>query len=935
MDGLRIAVLGPVRAWRADRELDTGTAQQRAVLAALALRGGQVASVPELVEGLWGWEPPASAVVALRNHVSRLRAALETDPRSPAVLLSVAGGYALRLDDGALDATRADRLAAEAGRARADGDPERAVRLLAEAAACWDGVPLTGVPGEYARRQRDRLAERRLALLETRLELELDLGRHLGAVPELTVLADEHPLRERLRALQMTALHRAGRQAAALAGYERTRRLLAEELGVDPGPELTDLHGRMLRADPALAAPQPALAAIPAAAPALPVPAQLPFDVPDFTGRSEAAAELVRLLERPGATVSAVHGMGGVGKTALALHAAHRTLDHFPDGQLHADLRGAGADPADPYGIQEQFLRALGVPTENIPLAPAERTSLYRSRLAGRRLLVVLDNAADTEQVEPLLPGASRCAVLVTGRTPLVCLPVTGRIALEPFSEPEALALLERIAGPERLRREPEAALGLVRACGLLPLAVRIAAARLAARPRWTVGALADRLTDRARRLVELEAGSLAVDAAFELSYTALEPELARAFRLLAIPEPATLSPPTAAAVLGCDERAAEDTLEALADVGLLESTDPGRYRYHDLLRLYARHRTLDTDPPAERAAVLSRLALHHQAGVCTALRLERPYSRLPDALDPRIPGGPRFADQAEAQRWVVSELPAMIRVATQILLHPTREVAAADVKVLAATLAGLLPCTDLRLPWAALLPAVTELVRAAELGGDPGVAADACTVLAVAYAYTGRHPRARDLALRAQRHQLARPANTVFPQRALYTLGTVAALDPDGRDEAVRHFEAARAASLQVGEPGMAAQAALGLAQARLAQGDHARALEHSRDSLALWREADCALGTALALRGAGLALNGLGRHDEAADRYTEALAVCAEHGLHTQRAHTLLAAAVAQLDAGRPAGARELGTRAEALLDDLGDPAGLRRARELLARL
>ncbi|MEV4612608.1 BTAD domain-containing putative transcriptional regulator [Kitasatospora sp. NPDC049258] len=935
MEGLRIAVLGPVRAWRADRELDTGTAQQRAVLAALALRGGQVASVPDLVEGLWGWEPPASAVVALRNHVSRLRAALEADPRAPRVLLSVAGGYALRLADGALDAARAEHLSAEAGRARAAGELEQAVRLLAEAAACWDGVPLTGVPGEYAERQRDRLAERRLALLEGRLELELDLGRHTRAVPELTALADEHPMRERLRALQMTALYRSGRQAAALAGYERSRRLLAEELGVDPGPELAELHRRILCSDPALTAPPAAPAIIGGPGPALPAPAQLPFDVPDFTGRSAAVAELVALLERPGATVCAVHGMGGVGKTALAVHAAHRTLGRFADGQLYADLRGAGADPADPYTVQEQFLRALGIPSENIPVGADERTSLYRSRLAGRRLLVVLDNAADAEQVEPLLPGASRCAVLVTGRTPLPCLPVTGRIALEPFSEPEALALLERIAGPDRLHREPEAALGLVRACGLLPLAVRIAAARLAARPRWTVGALADRLTDRARRLVELEAGSLAVDAAFELSYAALEPDSARAFRLLAIPEVATLSPDTAAAVLGCGERDAEDALESLADIGLLESTDPGRYRYHDLLRLFARHRTLESDPPAERAAALSRLALHYQAGVSTALRLERPYSRLADALDPRIPGGPRFGGQADAQRWVLGELPAMIRVTTQILLHPTRAAGPGDVRVLAAMLAGLLPCTDLRLPWPALLPAVTVLVRAAEQGGDQGVAADACTVLAVAYAYTGQHPRARELARQAQRHQLARPEVTVFPQRALYTLGTVAAVDPAGRDEAVRHFEAAREVSLRAGEPGMAAQAALGLAQARLAQGDHARALEHSRDSLALWREADCALGTALALRGAGLALNALGHHDEATDHYTEALAVCTAHGLQTQRAHTLLAAATAQLAAGRPAEARTLGTEAERLLDDLGDTAGLRRARELLARL
>ncbi|MFJ1708945.1 BTAD domain-containing putative transcriptional regulator [Kitasatospora sp. NPDC088346] len=937
VDGLRIAVLGPLRAWRADRELDTGTAQQRAVLAALALRGGQVASVPELVDGLWGWDPPASAVVALRNHVSRLRSVLESDPRSPRALVSVAGGYALRLADGALDADRAELLAAEAARARAAGDLDLAARRLAEAIALWDGIPLTGVPGDYAERQRDRLAERRLALLETRLELELALGRHAHAVPELTALADEHPMREQLRALEMTALYRSGRQAAALAGYERTRRLLAEELGIDPGPELVDLHRRILRSDRALAAPEPAAVAPMTqllSAPSLLVPAQLPSTVADFTGREAHVGELVTLLERPAATVCVVHGMGGVGKTALAVHAAHRARDRYPDGQLYTDLRGAGADPADPYAVQEQILRALGVPPDTVPPGPAERSALYRSRLAGRRLLIVLDNAVDTEQVEPLLPGASECAVLITSRNPLPCLPVTGRTALEPFSEPEALALLSRIAGPERLRNEPDAARALVRTCGLLPLAVRIAASRLAARPRWSIGALAERLTDRARRLTELESGSLAVDAAFELSYSALDPDQARAFRLLAIPELPALSPGAAAAVLDRPEREAEDALEALADVGLLESTDPGRYRYHDLLRLFARHRTLECDPVDERAAALSALARYYLGGVITALRLERPYSRLPDALDPELNHGPRLGGQAHAQRWVIRELPGLVRLVNQIVLHPSRPVGPEDTRTVAVMLAALLPSTDLRLPWRALMPAVRELARAAEQGDDPLVTYHAYTVLAVAHAFDGEPAQARDLARRAYEVELTRPADGVLRQRALYTRGVVGAMDQSSLDEAVDHFEQCRAVSLAVGETGMAAQAALGLAHAEWARKEPARALAHSRDSLRLWRDADCALGVAFALRSAGLALNALGRHDEATAEFTRALTVCAEHGLQTQRAHTLLAAATAEWDAGRPDRAAPLAAQAAAELDDLGDTAGRRRAQELLDR-
>ncbi|MGW6919545.1 AfsR/SARP family transcriptional regulator, partial [Kitasatospora sp. NPDC054939] len=282
---LRISVLGPLRARRGGRELDLGPPKQRAVLAALALGHGRVVPVAELEQAVWGARPPATAAVAVRSHLSRLRAVIEPRPRSPRTLLSAPGGYLLRLEPDALDADRAERLAAEAARAAAAGDRTGAVRLLGSALALWEGVPLTGVPGDLADRRRDLFEERRLTLRQDRLTLELELGGHARLAAELTALADEHPLREGLRALQMVALYRCGQQAAALAGYERCRRLLAEELGVDPGPELADLHGRILRSDPSLAAPPSADAtAYPKASPAgsageapgwLP-PAQLP-----------------------------------------------------------------------------------------------------------------------------------------------------------------------------------------------------------------------------------------------------------------------------------------------------------------------------------------------------------------------------------------------------------------------------------------------------------------------------------------------------------------------------------------------------------------------------------------------------------------------------------------------------------------------------------
>ncbi|WP_405810631.1 tetratricopeptide repeat protein [Streptomyces sp. NBC_00210] len=946
MDGLRIAVLGPLRAWRTDRELDVGPAQQRAVLAALALREGQVASVQELLDDIWGWHPPASAAVALRNHVSRLRTALEPDPRAPATLVSVAGGYALRLGEGALDAAQCERLAADAEQAVNAGDRARASGLLGEALALWDGTPLTGVPGEYAERQRDRFTEFRLVLLEKRLRLDLELGRHAQTAAQLSALADEHPMREGLRGLQMLALYRCGRQADALAGYGRTRRFLSKELGIEPGPDLARLHERILRSDPGLAAPAetapaPSPEAVPeerAPAPAWLPPAQLPADVPDFTGRLETVADLLRTLSgatgQPAmaATVCVVHGMGGVGKTTVAVRAAQGARENFPDGQLYVDLRGASAEPADPYAIQQSLLLALGVSPRNIPADHVERTALYRSRLAGRRLLLLLDNAVNTEQVQPLLPGTAECAALVTSRTALACLPVTSRTALEPFTEQEALALLERIAGADRLRKEPEAARALVHACGLLPLAVRIAASRLATRPRWTFTSLTTRLTDRSRRLTELQTGGLAVDAAFELGYASLETTQARAFRLLAIPEVPEITPGAAAALLDSTEHVAEDMLESLANVGLLESCDPGRYRYHDLLRLFARHRTLSTDAPAERQAALSRLARFHLAGMSAALRAVRPYSRLAD-VDPGITGGPRFTDRAEAQRWVITEQSGMLGVALQIAHHPTRPICAADARTIGWQLVILMPFTDIYISWGSLLPLGHVLLRAGEEDDDPDAIVKACAVLSLAYAATGQHEQARGLAQRG--FLTTRLDDMVFRPRLAYVKGTVAAMDRNSLDDAISHFAEAGHLCRETGEIGMEAQCMLGLAMTHLASKEPDLALKYCRDAFALNQAAGCALGTVLALRHLGQALNDLGRHDEAVERYTQALAVCDAHHLPTQRAHTLLGCALAHFEAGHPARAGASATEALPLLAVLGDTTGQRQAQELLHRI
>ncbi|MFI6323745.1 BTAD domain-containing putative transcriptional regulator [Nonomuraea sp. NPDC050556] len=583
MSGLRFAVLGPVRAWRNGLELDVGAPQQRAFLALLLLRSNRIVLLADVLTALWGDAPPPSAVATVRTYASRLRRVLEPERGAgerPAIVLAADGGYLARVAPEAVDLHEFETKTAAAEQARAHDDPQEAARLLSAALDLWRGEPLAGVHTAFADAQRSWLSERRLAALEARIDAELAAGRHTEIIGELRTLVADEPLRERLRILLMTALYRSGRQAEALDAYAEARRVLVAELGIEPGSELRERH-RQILAGELTSAPVPVLR------PLRPTPAQLPPDIGDFTGRTAELKHLREILTAadPAALpVCVVSGMAGSGKTTIALHLAHSVREHFPDGQLYADLRGV----ADPCQVLGAFLRALGVPGESVPTGMGERAGLFRSLLADRRVLVVLDDASDAEQVKRLLPGSAGCSVLVTGRTRLLGLVADARVDLGVFPFEDALALFSRIAGAERTTVELQAAGEVVRHCGLLPLAVRVAAARLTARPTWTVSRLAGRLADASRRLEELRA----VVAAFASGYERLEPELARAFRLLAVQR--EFSAPAAAATLGLPECRGEELCEALVDTGLLESPEPGRYRYHELLRLYA---TRDDEP--------------------------------------------------------------------------------------------------------------------------------------------------------------------------------------------------------------------------------------------------------------------------------------------------------------------------------------------------
>ncbi|MEO3795140.1 BTAD domain-containing putative transcriptional regulator [Nonomuraea sp. B10E15] len=773
---MEFRILGPLEASCLGRPVKLGGPRPRSLLAALLLDAGRIVPLDRLVTAIWGDRLPGSARNQVAIHVHTLRKAVRAAGRDAELITTERVGYRLLTDDVWLDAHEARQQAAAARRA---SRPEEASATLARALDLWRGPVLAEIDTTEIAAAARGLENARLDIAEEWADAELACGRPREAVARLAGLVEEHPLREGLRERLMLALWRSGRQADALESYQQGRRHLLDELGLEPGQALRDLQQAILAGPPPAGtahedppAPPPSTPAVPTGTPSVPTstapsgppgqsiappggstaqpgtstaqpgasgaqvdqpvalvkvrPAQLPPAVSAFVGRTPQIRMLDGLTrpQRDGLPVAVISGAPGVGKTSLALRWAQEVAGRFPDGQLFTNLHGydRGRRSAEPSAVLERFLRALGVPGTAVPPALEERTALFRSTLDGKRVLVLLDNAESAAQVRPLLPGTPDCCVIVTGRRRLEGLAVSHgalQVPLDVLSEQESVELLERVVGAERVSAEHEAATRLATLCDRSPLPLRIAAAKLTARPRWSLSEMAERLADEHHRLDQLSRGDFEVRASIELSCRELSERAALAFRWLAMVEtPGGFAPWLAAALLDTSVQDAELLLEQLVDAQLLQplgSDGAGqpRYRFHDLIRLFAREQA-SAGPPGAASAALCRAfgGLLGLAEKARDLRYGHQYSRVPRGDAPRwLPGEAAQAVLlSDPLAWLESERLTLVAAVSQCA-----ELGLADLsRDLVASYVHLFECRAYFTDWQAVATRAFEACRAA-----------------------------------------------------------------------------------------------------------------------------------------------------------------------------------------------------------------------------
>ncbi len=919
-------LLGPLLVVSGGTAVSLGRGAQRALLAALLLSAGRLVTTGQLAEVLWGTEPPRSAQASLRNHVRRLRAALGEAGRTR--ICTQPGGYLIRVDPGELDLARAEALLAVARAAARDASWERAAERASAGLLLWRGQPLADIESDVLAREVPRLTEIQLQMSETLLNAKIQMGMPADVISELQRLTAAHPLREHLHALLMLALHRCGRRAEALAVYQVARRTLIEELGCEPIPELMDLHQRILTSSTAPTAPAPAVSDGGAGT----VPRQLPGPVRHFVGREAELARLSGLLDDgtgsmpPALMIVAIGGTAGIGKTALAVQWAHQVAGQFPDGQLYVNLRGYDSgQPVPAADALARFLRALGMPGRQIPPDAEDRATAFRSLLAGRRMLIVLDNAGEVDQVRPLLPGGSSCAVVVTSRDALAGLVARDgavRVDLDLLPPREAAGLLRHLIG-ERAAADPDAAAQLAACCCRLPLALRVAAELAAARPTVPLARLVSDLADRQGRLDLLNAAGdsrTAVRAVFSWSYQHLDVAAARVFRLAGLHPGTDFEAYAAAALAGATVGQAGQRLDQLARAHLIRPAGPGRSGMHDLLRAYARELAAGHDGDQEIRRALTRLIDHYLHTAGTAMNALYPAeSHRRPAVPPPVTPAPPVSDAVTAQAWLDAERASLVAVTAHAAGngwpgHATR---------MAATLYHYLD-TGGHAPEAVTIHTCAR--RAAQQAGD--VAGEACALvcLGVVDWRQGRYPQAADRLEQAL--VLFREAGDVIGEaRALNTLGLVG--ERQGRyPEAARHFEQALVLFREAGDVIGEARALSNLGLVSERRGHYRQAARRARQVLVLFREAGDRNGEARALRNLGDVELRQGRYPQAAGHLEQALVLFRETGDRNGEAHALGALGDLDLEQGRYPQAVSHLRQALALCREIGDRAGVTEA-------
>ena len=926
---LTFTVLGPLRVLRDGEPVSLGAKKQRTVLALLIARANLAVGLDDLIDEVWPADPPESAVANVRTYAANLRREFAAD-----VLRRSGDGYQLTVGPAASDALVFDDLRQRAGDARAGGDLAGCVRMLEDAGRLWRGSALAGIAvGARLRAYASALDEAHLAAIEELAEVRVDLGAAAAALPALRELVTAHPLRERAQALLMRALHQQGDVAAALRVYTDARAALVEQLGVEPGPALRSAQREILTATTVEAPPAASPAPSVGAAPEPVTPAQLPGDLPAFTGRAGQLRQLDEALatfRNAGASavlITTIAGTAGVGKTALAVHWAHRVRDTFPDGQLYVNLRGF--DPSGPpLGAAEAlhgFLDALGVAPERVPRDLAERAALYRSLLTDRRLLVLLDNARDAEQVRPLLPGTPSCLAVITGRGDLTGLVVTEGalpVMLDVLPPHEANALLVRRIGARRLAAEPEAAEEIVTRCARLPLALAVVAARAALRADLSLTDIATEL--REASLAPFKQADPATDlrSVFSCSYRALDPAPARVFRLLGVTPGPDIGLPAVASLAGYPVGQAKEALADLVAANLVVALPGGRYGLHDLLRAYAR----ELVGAGEAEPALRRLVDHYTHTADAGSRLlhsRRGHDPLPDLLPGAVP--PALADAADALRWFAAERP--------LLVDAVRTAARNGPPPAAWNLALAMYVFFYRQGY---LPEAVDALRAAlgaaRAAGDRSAEARLRRSLAGMYVKLGRIAEASD-ELRTTADLFAAVGDRL---EQAHTQGTLAQLNHSigELDRALSYAEVARELYREVGHRNGEARTLNAIGWIHAQRGELEQALTFCTGALDLHRAGDNHVDAAHAWDSLGFVQHQLGRFAEAVASFEQALASFRGAGDRYEEASTLENLGAVYADTGDVAAAERVWRRAATILDDLGHPAAVK-VRDRLANL